>query len=137
MKTLREKIEESKVWHLQKYGVLDWHWTDEGLPYSIMDYHGSVGSIIDFSVDDWKVCKESGFSQEDICRICDELWYIDEVESLSWFLDVRMGDWKDSNGGLEREIRDEEVPQDVVSGFVSDFYLWRTKILPSVMEVMK
>ena len=90
MKTLREKIEESKALHLQKYGVLDWHWTDEGLPYSIMDYHGSVGSIIDFSVDDWKVCKESGFSQEDICRICDELWYIDEVESLSWFLDVRM-----------------------------------------------
>lgn len=33
MKTLREKIEESKVWYLQKYGALDWRWTDEGLPY--------------------------------------------------------------------------------------------------------
>lgn len=56
MKTLREKIEESKAWYLQKYGALDWRWTDEGIPYSITDYHSSIGSTLDFSDDDWKVC---------------------------------------------------------------------------------
>lgn len=39
MITLRKKIEESKTWYLQRYGVLDWQWEDEGLPYAIMDYH--------------------------------------------------------------------------------------------------
>lgn len=37
MITLRKKIEESKAWYLQRYGVLDWQWEDEGLPYAIMD----------------------------------------------------------------------------------------------------
>ena len=53
MITLRKKIEESKAWYLQRYGVLDWQWEDEGLPYAIMDYHSSVGSTMDFSEDDW------------------------------------------------------------------------------------
>ena len=46
MITLRKKIEESKAWYLQRYGVLDWQWEDEGLPYAIMDYHSSVGSTL-------------------------------------------------------------------------------------------
>lgn len=72
MKTLREKIEESKAWYLQKYGALDWRWTDEGLPYSITDYHSSIGSTLDFSDDDWKVCEENGWSRDEILILCDE-----------------------------------------------------------------
>lgn len=63
MKTLREKIEESKAWYLQKYGALDWRWTDEGLP---------IGSTLDFSDDDWKVCEENGWSRDEILILCDE-----------------------------------------------------------------
>lgn len=63
MITLRKKIEESKAWYLQRYGVLDWQWEDEGLPYAIMDYHSSVGSTLDFSEDDWKACEENGWSK--------------------------------------------------------------------------
>lgn len=72
MKTLREKIEESKAWYLQRYGVLDWQWEDEGLPYAIMDYHSSVGSTLDFSEDDWKACEENGWSRDEILILCDE-----------------------------------------------------------------
>ena len=72
MKTLREKIEESKAWYLQKYGALDWRWTDEGLPYSITDYHSSIGSTLDFSDDYWKVCEENGWSRDEILILCDE-----------------------------------------------------------------
>lgn len=46
-----------------------------------------------------------------------------------------MGDWKDSNGGIEKEIKDDEVPQDVVVGFVSDFYKWRKELLPMAEKV--
>ena len=38
MKTLREKIEESKAWYLQKYGALDWRLPDVGLSFSIAGY---------------------------------------------------------------------------------------------------
>ena len=65
MKTLREKIEESKALYLQR-------WTDEGLPYSITDYHSSIGSTLDFSDDDWKVCEENGWSKDEILILCDE-----------------------------------------------------------------
>lgn len=51
--TLRNKIEESKAMYLERCGKLDWQWTDEGLPYAIMDYHSCVGSILDFTDDDW------------------------------------------------------------------------------------
>lgn len=43
--TLRNKIEESKAMYLERRGKLDWQWTDEGLPYAIMDYHSCVGSV--------------------------------------------------------------------------------------------
>lgn len=72
MITLRKKIEESKAWYLQRYGVLDWQWEDEGLPYSITDYHSSIGSTLDFSDDDWKVCEENGWSRDEILILCDE-----------------------------------------------------------------
>lgn len=135
MKTLRDKIEDTKAEYLRRYGKLDWKFTDEGLPWAIQDYHGSTGSVMDFTEDDWLACKENSYSIEEVCRLCDELWFIDEVESLSWYLDVRMGDWKDSNGGTEREVKDEEVPQDVVTGFVSDFYTWRKELLPKVEKI--
>lgn len=132
--TLRNKIEEAKA-EYQEDGGPDWRWTDEGLPYAIMDYHGSKGSVMDFTEDDWHVCKENGFSIEEVCRLCDELWHIDEVESLSRYMEVRMGNWKDNNGGINGEIKDEDVPQDVVNDFMADFYKWRKELLPVVLGI--
>lgn len=133
--TLRKKMDQAQAEYQERYGKLDWKWTDEGLPYTIQDYHGSRGSVMDFTEDDWLVCRESGYSIEEVCRLCGELWFSDEVESLTWYLDVCMGDWKDRNGGVEREIKDEEVPQDVVTDFVADFYKWRKELLPIVRQV--
>ena len=76
MITLRKKIEESKAWYLQRYGVLDWQWEDEGLPYAIMDYHSSVGSTLDFSEDDWKACEENGWSKYEVLILCDEKYIL-------------------------------------------------------------
>lgn len=70
-----------------------------------------------------------------MCRLCDELWFNEEVESLEWFLGVRLGDWKDDNGGIEREIKDEDIPQEVVVGFIADFYKWRNELLPAALKV--
>ena len=133
--TLRKKIEDAKAEYTERYGELGWQYTDEGLPYAIQDYHGSVGSVMDFTADDWLACKENGWTLDEVCRLCDELWFNEEVESLEWFLGVRLGDWKDDNGGIEREIKDEDVPQEVVVGFVADFYKWRNELLPAALKV--
>ena len=37
-----------------------------------MDYHSSVGSTLDFSEDDWKVCEENGWSKDEVLILCDE-----------------------------------------------------------------
>ena len=55
--TLRKKIEDTKADHLRRYGELNWKYTDEGLPYAIQDYHGSVGSVLE-------LCDEKEFSSD-------------------------------------------------------------------------
>jgi len=68
--TLRNQIEENKTWYEKKYGKLDWQWTDEGLPYTIQDYHSCKGSVLDFTDDDWAVAAEHGWSREEIEMLC-------------------------------------------------------------------
>ncbi len=76
--TLRNKIENAKAEYLQRYGKLDWQWTDEGLPWTIQDYHGSVGSMMDFTEDDWLSCKENGWALDEVYELCnDERFSID------------------------------------------------------------
>lgn len=70
--TLRNKIEESRRWYMEKYKRLGWQWTDEGLPYAIMDYHSCVGSILDFTDDDWQAAEENGFSREEVITLCED-----------------------------------------------------------------
>lgn len=70
--TLRNKIDEARTEYLQR-GELDWQWTDEGLPYTIADYHGSKGSVLDFTEDDWRVCKENRWTLAEVLELCDEM----------------------------------------------------------------
>lgn len=70
--TLRNKIEEIRRWYMEKYKRLGWQWTDEGLPYAIMDYHSCVGSVLDFTDDDWQVAEENGFSRDEVITLCED-----------------------------------------------------------------
>ena len=70
--TLRNKIEDSRRWYMEKYKRLGWQWKDEGLPYAIMDYHSCVGSVLDFTDDDWQVAEENGFSRDEVITLCED-----------------------------------------------------------------
>ena len=70
--TLRNKIEEAKATYLERYKKLDWKWTDEGLPYAIMDYHSCIGSVLDFTEDDWQTAEENGFSRDEVIALCED-----------------------------------------------------------------
>lgn len=70
--TLRNKIEEAKAIYLKRDRKLDWQWTDEGLPYAIMDCHSCIGSVLDFTDDDWQAAEENGFSRSDVIALCED-----------------------------------------------------------------
>lgn len=69
--TLRNELAKSQQWHREHYGVLGWQWTDEGIPYAILDYHSGVGSTFDFTDDDWAAAEECGWSREEVEELCE------------------------------------------------------------------
>lgn len=69
---LRKEIESTKTKHIKRYGKLDWQYYDEGLPYTIMKYHSSVRSVMNFTEDDWLACKENGWTLDEVCKLCNE-----------------------------------------------------------------
>ena len=128
---LREKISQAKAEYLERYGVLDWKWIDEGLPYTILDYHGSRGSLMDFTEDDWLVCKENGWTLDEVCKLCDEQRFCEDVDNLESYI---------------QEVRDDHLSVGTVNEFlelsrqdaialVEDFYTWREKLFPVVKKV--
>ena len=117
--TLRNKIENAKAEYLQRYGKLDWKWTDEGLPWTIQDYHGSVGSVMDFTEDDWLVCKENGWALDEVCRLCDEGKFSSGVERLTEFF----------------ETLPDDMPKEDAIAAVEDFYIWRKELLPKAQAI--
>ena len=69
--TLRRLMEENKAWYLQRHGKLNWRWHDEGLPYTILDWHSCTGSLDDFSADDFLVCEENGWTRAELEELCE------------------------------------------------------------------
>lgn len=69
---LRNVIEEHKAWYLKKYKQLDWRWFDEGLIWAVQDYHSCMGSILDFTEDDWLAAEENGLYRNEIELLCEE-----------------------------------------------------------------
>lgn len=69
--TLRSTIEKNKQFYLDRYGKLDWQWTDEGLVWAIQDYHSCKGSIDEFTDDDWSVVKENGLTIKAVKEFCE------------------------------------------------------------------
>lgn len=117
--TLRKKIEEAKAEYMERYGELNWQYTDEGLPYAIQDYHGSVGSVMDFTADDWLACKENGWMLNEVCKLCGEEQFSDDVDTLAEFM---------------RHMPDD-MPKEDALWAVEDFYTWHKEILPAALKV--
>ena len=116
--TLREKIEENKAWYMEHYGELNWQWVDEGLPNAIMDYHSSVGSVLDFTEDDWRVCKENSWTLAEVLELCDEKEFSPDVETLERFF-----------SGFSDISKEDAIAA------VEDFYTWRYDLLPVVEKI--
>ncbi len=131
--TLRNKIEEAKAEYQERYGELDWRWKDEGLPYAIQDYHSSKGSIMDFTEDDWQVCKEHGFTLDEVCVLCNERRFCEDVDNLELYIQAVRND--DSEAGIDNEF--SELSRADAIGLVEDFYTWREKLLPKVQAICK
>lgn len=129
--TLRKKIEEAKAEYQKNYGELNWRWTDEGVPYTIMDYHSSKGSVMDFTEDDWRVCKEYDWTLEDVCTVCNEHRFREDVDNLESYIQAVRED--DSRAGIENEFL--ELSREDAIALVEDFYTWREKLLPVVKKV--
>ena len=55
--TLRNKIAEAKAEFREK-GGRDEYWS-ETLAWTLQDYHGSTGSVLDFTEDDWRATRRS------------------------------------------------------------------------------
>lgn len=37
-----------------------------------MDYHSCVGSVLDFTEDDWQAAEENGFSRDEVIALCED-----------------------------------------------------------------
>ena len=62
--TLRNKIAEAKAEFHEK-GGRDEYWS-ETLAWTLQDYHGSMGSVLDFTEDDCRDCKENDLT---LCEV--------------------------------------------------------------------
>lgn len=48
------------------------YFQDEIIPWTIQDYHGMVGSLEDFTSDDFAVAEEFGWSRDDLKWLCED-----------------------------------------------------------------
>ena len=116
--TLRNKIAEAKA-DFHPKGGRDEYWS-ETLAWTFQDYHSSKGSVLDFTEDDWCVCKENGLTLSEVLTLCDEEEFGDpNTETLEYFF---------SNFP-------DDMPKEDAIAAVEDFYTWRCDCLPVVKKV--
>lgn len=115
--TLRNKIAEIKADFHEK-GGRDEYWS-ETLVWEVQDYHSSKGSVLDFTEDDWRACKENGLSLSEVLALCDEEKFTPDVTTLEHFF---------SNFP-------EDMPKEDAIAAVEDFYTWRCDCLPVAEKV--
>ncbi len=114
--TLRSKIAEEKAVFHQK-GGRDEYW-GETLAWILQDYHGSKGSVLDFTEGDWLACRDNGLALGEVLELCDETRFSPDVDSLEEFFSTFPCD----------------MPKEDAIAAVEDFYTWREK-LPKVEEI--
>ena len=135
--TMRNKIEEAKNEYIRRYGSIGngFGFKDEILPWTIQAYHGSVGSVMGFTADDWLACKENGWSLDDVCILCNEPWLCENTDTLASFLGMIMEDWKQRTENWN--IADEKADRDCILGAGEDFFTWRRELLPIAVEIYR
>lgn len=126
--TLRSKIAEEKA-DFHKKGGRDEYWS-ETLAWVIQDYHSSKGSVLDFTEDDWLACRDNGLTLYEVCVLCNECRFCEDVDNLEAYIQAVRND--DSEAGVDNEFL-ELSRQDAIA-LVEDFYTWREK-LPKVKEI--
>lgn len=134
--TLRNMIEDAKGKYLERNGMLDRYWKDEGLIFTLESYYSSIGSVLNFTEDDWQACKGNDLSLYDVVSACCEPWFHEEMSEIGRYLSLAVECWR--NESDERDeclIPDEDIPKEVVDGFISNFYTWRRKKLPMVKAI--
>lgn len=115
--TLRNKIADAKLDFHEK-GGRDEYWS-ETLAWTLQDYHGSKGSVLDFTEDDWRVCKENDLTLSEVLALCDEEKFSPSVETLEHFF----------------SSFPDDMPKEDAIDAVEDFYTWRRDCLPVVEKV--
>lgn len=123
--TLRDKIlkqhEDYKLHDAMKY------WEDEGIPFAIMDYSSLMGSVMEFSEDDWRTCKDYGWSIHDVCDLCGEPYFFPNVSSLEEFLRLYIEEWQ--SRGVD------DMTGDQIADAIQDYFTWSGKLLPRAQKI--
>jgi len=117
--TLRNKMATAKAEYEKEQGALGYNWDVEGVVWTLQDYHSSKGSVLDFTEDDWKCCKENDFSLYEVLEFCDEAYL--ENDLLVDYLENCLDDWRRRTGG---ECADKYIPKQDVLAYIEDFYTW-------------
>jgi len=128
--TLRNKVFEAQTEYEKKYGVLDYHWSVEGAVWTLQDYHSSKGSVLDFTEDDWRCCKENDFTLYEVLEFCNESYL--ENDLLPGYLENCLEDWRRRTGD---ECADKEIPKQDVLAYIEDFYTWHCDKFPMVQKI--
>lgn len=129
MYTLRKKIDEAKAEFHEK-GGRDEYWS-ETLAWTLQDYHGSKGSVLDFTKDDWLACRDNGLTLSEVLELCDEQYF--DHANLVEYMAACLADWRERTG--EYSAADEDIAMQDVLAYVQDFYTWRKEKLPMVQSV--
>lgn len=116
--TLRNKINKEKA-DFHKKGRRDEYWS-ETLALVLQDYHSSKGSVLDFTEDDWRVCKENNLTLSEVLMLCDEARFVPDVDSLEEFFSTFSCDMP---------------KEDAIAAMVEDFYTWFGEKLPKVEKI--
>lgn len=64
--TLRDVLARNKREYVDQYGSLEPFWMEEGCVWIIQDYHSMVGSLLNFTRDDFDVAAQEGWKLSDL-----------------------------------------------------------------------
>ncbi len=96
----------------------------ENLLWAVQEYGGGVGSVMEFTADDWVVCRENELTIDDVCDLLNEpyfySWISDPGEALEAFRVEHVNRW----GYYEEPTAEEEAD------FLKGFRMWRETLLP-------
>lgn len=104
--TLRNTIAKYKEDYTLPDGSTKQLWADEGCAWAIQDYYSSLGSLLDFTEDDWAAAAEEGWSKEEVATLCLGDDYLDRhLEALQFYVFEGGNSLSESYYSLFRELR--------------------------------